>query len=96
MPTSTQYAAIGTIYNIANSAAGTTKLRSTPLSFTYGGVYNYTTGALDYRDSSAVYWGLTADSDSKATGLNFWGTGVNLPVTYGRGWGCAIRCLAKP
>ena len=96
-PTKENYVSlITTAYSIADSSTGSTKLRTTPLNFSYTGVYNYRDGVLDNKNNSGSYWSRTAESATDAYRLSFNRDNVFSQFTGPRVYGFALRCLAKP
>ena len=67
----------------------------TLLSFLLSGDYYYVSSALVARGSYGNYWSLRGLSGTSANDLNFYSTGINPQDGYGRGYGFAVRCLAR-
>ena len=95
LPTSSDYVnLITTVYGIANSSAGSTSVRSAPLSFVYTGLYD-ATGSFSLDSSYGLYWSRTAYSTSFAYLLYFNDRSVIPQNNNPRGAGYAVRCVAK-
>ena len=77
---------------IANSSAGSTKIRSAPYNFPYAGGVN--DSALNNVGSNGRYWSRTANSTNNAYNLIFGGSYVNPANSYDRYRGLSIRCVA--
>ena len=71
-------------------------LQSVPFSFAYTGRYNYLYRSLEYEGSSGNYWSRTIKDSSTAYNLGFGSDLVDPQSNHKRGYGLAIRCLAKP
>ena len=96
LPTSSNFVNITTIYDIANSSVGSTKLRSVPLSFGYTGFYNFSKGSLEGASSYSFYYSRTVDPDLGIYYLRSLNNSVDPQSSVYRNNGLAIRCLAKP
>ena len=88
-------ALITTTYGIKSDAAGSTKLRSSPLDFAYTGYYSYSSGSLSYETTDGNFWSRTASSSAYTYYLNFSSSEVKLQSADGRGTGNPLRCAAK-
>ena len=86
---------ITTTYGIKSDAAGSTKLRSAPLNFSYTGWYEHETGKLAYASTGGYAWSRTVYSSTSAYGLYFSSSGVLPEYLTGRGHGRSLRCIAK-
>ncbi len=80
-------------YGVNSDASGSTKLRSKPLFFQYGG--NVLNGQLYNAGSDGRYWSSTPNGTSDAYHLLLYGSGVNPSGNNGRGIGYSVRCLAE-
>ncbi len=92
LPTKEQYNTLLTTYSVSNSVAGSITLRSAPLSFLIGGIYN--SDGLSYVDSFGNYWASTP-RDSYAYNLGF---GYDYAGVGDGGYtaeGFSVRCVAK-
>ena len=95
LPTTNNYVnLIATIYSVPSN--NDSKLLAAPLSFTYTGTYNNSSGSLLYESSAGCYWSRTAVSASLAYRMHFISSTVNSQNGEYRGLGLALRCLAKP
>ena len=88
-------ALITTTYGIKSDAAGSTKLRSSPLDFAYTGYYSYSSGSLSYETTDGNFWSRTASSSAGAYLLDFSSSFVNPQNSLTRGSGRSLRCAAK-
>ena len=85
---------ITTTYGITSSSAGSTKLRSSPLDFTYTGYYS-TSGSLGNETTYGNFWSRTAYASSSAYDLYFGSSSVGPQGNGFRGAGRSLRCTAK-
>ncbi len=77
---------------IANSSAGSNKIRSAPYNFPYAG--RALNSSLNVVGSNGYYWSRTTDSANNAYNLIFGGSYVNPANSYDRYRGLSIRCVA--
>ncbi len=91
LPTNAEYSNMLTSEGIANSSAGSTKIRGTPYNYVYAG--NVGEGTLGNAGSRGYYWSRTADSASNAYLLNF-GSRYVVVDNSGRYVGYSVRCVA--
>ena len=89
------YKLISTRYRIESNSVGSTKVRNAPLSFNYAGSYNYSSGSVSYASLNGYYWSGTVISSSNAYRLFFSDSNVNPVSNYYRGYGFALRCIAR-
>ena len=78
-----------------NSAAGSTMLRSSPLSIIFSGYYHWVHGNLYNRGSSGSYWSSTPYSSVNARSLYFNSTNVNPQHNSNKPYGFTVRCVAR-
>ncbi len=88
------FGGLTTAYNISNDEAGSTKLRSAPLNFIYGG---YVSSSPSDAGSGGCYWSSTATSSTIAYSLYFLSSIVEPSNSYNvyRFYGFSVRCVAK-
>ncbi len=87
------FGGLTTAYSIGNNAAGSTKLRSAPLYFVYGG--RVSNSSLNDAGSDGYYWSSTADSASSAYNLYFYSSNVIPSNNLDRYVGLSVRCVAR-
>ncbi len=95
LPTSSDYSSLTTTYNITHDSAGSTKLRQSPLDFVYTGWYDCDNGLMDFVGGYGRYWSRTVSYSSDAYDLVFHGSYVSTQSHSRRGYGHALRCVAK-
>ena len=90
------FQSLATAYNIDNNSAGSTKLRSSPLSFYYAGVYN--SDGLSDSAGGGYYWSASsnADNTNRAYSLYFRTDRVLAQGDAGKPYGLSVRCVAIP
>ena len=82
-------------YGITDDSTGSAKLRRAPLSFNYTGDYDYSSGSLSFISSDGHYWSHSGYSDAWANSLRFSSSKVKSYDPYPRGYGYALRCVAR-
>ncbi len=95
LPTSSDYFSLTTTYNITDSSTGSTKLRQSPLDFVYTGKVHYNSGSLVNVGSHGFYWSRTVYAPTSAYTLYFSSSAVPPHDHNYRGYGFALRCVAK-
>ncbi len=90
LPTNSEYSNMLTSEGIANSSAGSTKIRGTPYNYVYAGRVNG--GTLGNAGSSGYYWSRTAGSADGAYSLYFDSSNVYMNNSY-RDRGFSVRCV---
>ena len=65
------------------------------LSFLRSGLYHYSNGALNDRNSNGRYWSLHGNSGTHVYGLGFGSTYIDPQYGGYRGRGLSLRCLAR-
>ena len=81
-------------YYIENNEAGSTKLRSAPLSFVLSGYYRYGNGSVGSTGNGG-YWSSATYSSMSAYSLFFSSSYVLSSDNSDRGHGYALRCVAR-
>ena len=85
-----------TSYGLKNDSNSSTKMRSSPLDFSFAGYYDFVVGRVYKTDSrGGYYWSSTAYSSNLAYNLNF-----NSSYVYPRSWNykansLSVRCVAR-
>ncbi|MBO4675130.1 MAG: hypothetical protein J5601_03475, partial [Elusimicrobiaceae bacterium] len=72
-----------------------TSLLLAPLSLVRGGNYNYGYGSLGSQSSFGYYWSQRLDNAANGYRLRFNSGNVYPQVSYYRGDGFSLRCLAR-
>ena len=96
LPTRTKYVNLITTTYGLSGADGSATIRSAPLDFVYTGTYDHSSGSMYLEGGYAYYWSRTANSASAVFYLGFGSAAVDPQHPGDRGYGFAIRCLAKP
>ena len=92
---------VATIYNSRTGSGQTnadTLVQNLPLSFLRSGYYGYSNGALNHRDTVGYYWSAQSypsGTNPYANYLYFRSTVINPQDGNHRGYGVALRCLAR-
>lgn len=92
--TKSYYNLATTTYGIGDNSTSSTKLRSSPLSFAYAGVYNFD-GGVSYVGSRGYYWSSTAGLSDNAYNLYFNSSNVAPQNNAYRGFGFSVRCVVR-
>ncbi len=83
-----------TTYSVESSAAGSVKMRSTPLSFILSGYYN--SGSLVREGSFGFYWSSSAYTSSSSAYDMYFNTSYVYPQDYNnKYYGFSVRCVAR-
>ena len=72
-----------------------TAVLSFPLSFIRSGAYNWSNGGLSSRTVGGYYWSSYASSVAYSRNLVFGGRYLAPQVNYNKGYGFAVRCMAR-
>ena len=72
-----------------------TPLLSFPLSYIRSGLYYFSNGGLNGRGSYGFFWSSYASSTANARGLGFVGRNLSPQAGNGKGYGFAVRCVAR-
>ena len=94
LPTDSEYANIATFMG-GDTSSGSTKIRSTPYNFVYGGYF--TSSGWNSVGSDGTYWSSTQYSDNSTKGdiLGF-RSSVLLTSHYDKNYGSSVRCIKAP
>ena len=84
-----------TAYSIANSSAGSQKMRSVPLSIIFSGSFYWVNGGLYGRGTDGSYWSSTPYASTNSRRLVFNSTYVNPQGGYNKSYGFTVRCVAR-
>ena len=84
-----------TAYSIANSSAGSQKMRSVPLSIIFSGFYNWINGGLSDRGTNGGYWSSTPYASTNSRSLGFSSTNLGPQGGSNKSGGLAVRCVAR-
>ncbi len=85
-----------TSYGLRSNSNSSTKMRSSPLDFSFAGEYSNTSGRVYTTDSNGGYWSSTAGSSGRrACGLDFNSSSVTLQLWSYKVSGLSVRCVAR-